>query len=135
MPDSPIAASRFGISVDGVQIAQFSELQQLAGSSVDFVDSGQDGALLDGLAARRTPPEITLRRPRGSDTRLQSWHYSRVRKTCRLTIHNPAGSTVAAYSLTQCWPRKLEVGFRAGGGTQMMETVTIVAERIQRVSP
>ena len=61
MPDqSPISAARFGLSIDGVDIAQFSELQKLAGSSVEFVESGQDAPLLDALVARRTPPEITL---------------------------------------------------------------------------
>ena len=131
--DSPISAARFGISIDGVQIAQFAELLRLAGSSVDFMESDQDAPLLDALVARRTPPEIALRRPRSSDLRLQSWYYSKIRKICRLTIHNTAGFPVATYSLTQCWPRTLEIGFKAGTSIQMMETVTIAAERIQRV--
>jgi phage tail-like protein len=137
MPDeSPITAARFGITLDGVQIAQFSELLKLAGASTEFVESGQDALLLDALVARRTPPEITLRRSRGSDMTLLSWHHSKVRKTCRLAIHNTTGTPVATYSLTQCWPKTLEFGgFKAGGRTQTMETVTIVAERIQRVSP
>jgi phage tail-like protein len=137
MPDeSPITAARFGITVDGVQIAQFSELLRLAGSSTDYVESGQDALLLDALVAKRTPPEMTLRRPRSSDLKLQSWYHSKVRKTCKLTIHSTTGSRVATYSLTQCWPKTLEFGgFKAGGSRQMMETVTIVAERIQRVSP
>ena len=133
--ESPIAASRFGISVDGVQIAQFSELLGIAGSSTDFVESGQEERLLDALIARRTSPQITLRRPRGSDLKLQSWYYSKVRKTCSLTIHNTTRSAAAAYRLTQCWPKTLEISFKAGDSGQLMETVSIVAERIQRVSP
>jgi len=78
---------------------------------------------------------LTFRRPRSSDTKVAAWRKSRARKSCSLVMHNTSGSPVARYNLTNAWPSKIEIGGTRGGGSQaLMETVTIVCERIQRAS-
>ena len=57
------------------------------------------------------------------------------RKSCSLVMYNYDGAPVARYHLEHAWPSKLEIGaLKAGASEVLMETVTIVCERIQRVS-
>ena len=49
-------------------------------------------------------------------------------------MYNTKGDPVARYHLTNAWPSKLEIGgLKAGSSEVLMETVTIVCERIERV--
>jgi phage tail-like protein len=128
----PVVSAKFSLSVPGQELAQFTELAGLGQpGSVDFMRSG-DADLILRLPANGT---LTFRRPRSSDTRISVWHKSRARRSCSLVMYNASGSPVARYNLTNAWPSKIEIGNERGGGSQaLMETVTIVCERIQRVS-
>src|SRR3546814_4379369 len=95
MRTTPIAASRFGILVDGVEIATFSALQGVKSdlgswSKVEGLAVSWDVARyqLERLAlasgASRTPPTLTFTRPRSPDMRLWMWH--------RPAMQQPAGA-------------------------------------------
>src|SRR3546814_1370067 len=95
MRTTPIAASRFGILVDGVEIATFSALQGVKSdlgswSKVEGLAVSWDVARyqLERLAlasgASRTPPTLTFTRPRSHDMRLWMWH--------RPAMTQPAGA-------------------------------------------
>jgi phage tail-like protein len=143
--DSPITAARFGISVDGVQLAVFSELAGIA-SGIDAGDVeyvNRDGTVTLKLPGKRTPPTVTLTRGLTRSLELSAWHelvmlgdLAAARKNAVLTMYDVVGEPVARYHLENAWPAKLEIGgLKADAGTALMETVTLVCDRIQRVSP
>ena len=52
-------------------------------------------------------------------------------KNCTLTLYNTEGNPVARYHLEKAWPSKIEIaGLKVGANEMLMETVTLVAERI-----
>jgi phage tail-like protein len=132
-----IAAARFSLTIDGVEIAQFSEL---VGITSEVEPDDLAGLLLKRLPGKRKPPTITLRRAMTSDTRLASWHESgrdakatEVRKAASLVMYNPAGEPVARYHLENAWVPKIEIGaLKAGTSEVLYETVTISGDTIQR---
>ena len=51
-------------------------------------------------------------------------------------MFNSDGKPVAKYWLENAWPSKLDMaGLKAGASEALIETVTLVAEKIQRVAP
>jgi len=144
--ESPIAASRFGISVDGVQLAIFSELAGIS-SGIDAEDiewvSSRDGTVTVKLPGKRTPPTVTLTRGLTRSLELSAWHELvmlgdvAARKNVTLTMFNDAGEPVARYHLENAWPAKLETrGLKAeDGSSALIETVTLVCDHLRRVSP
>src|SRR3546814_12078748 len=95
MPTTPLAASRFGILLDGVQIATFLALQcgrsdlgswsKVEGLAVSWdVARYQLERLALASGASRTPPTLTFTRPRRPDLRLWMWHRTADRKSTRL---------------------------------------------------
>ena len=135
--ETPIAASRFGISVDGVQIASFTELQGIS-SSVEVVnlvgDQRPERYNLEGLVA--------LGRPLTTNLELARWHEEavangpKVQKNMVLTFFDLAGQPVARYHLENAWPAKIEIGaLKAGSSEVLMETVVLSCLRIVRLAP
>ena len=127
-----ITATRFSITIDGYEIASFSELQGIS-SSVDVPVAGAP-------VARAA---VVLKRGLNRAMELWSWHEAaRIgdlrssRKSATLVAYGADGKPVARYYLENAWPSKIEVGsLRAGASEVLMETVTMTCEFIQRVSP
>jgi phage tail-like protein len=144
--ESPITASRFGISVDGVQLAVFSELQGIS-SGIDAEDVeyvSRDGTVTVKLPGKRTPPTVTLTRGLTQSFELSAWHelvilgdVAAARKNVTLTMFNVLGEPVARWHLENAWPAKFELdGLKGEDGTSaLIETVTLVSDHIRRVSP
>jgi phage tail-like protein len=135
-----VTAARFSITIDGFEVAAFAEL--------DSIRSGYETADLELSARRlsvpgkRRPPTITLKRGLSNSMEVQAWHEQAMndplvaRKSAALVIYNVEGQPVARYHLENAWPSKVEIGgLTAGAGQVLMETVTLVAENIQRVAP
>ncbi len=109
--DSPVAASRFAISVDGVQIGVFSELTSEAGRA----GKGQF---------------ITLAGGRTQGMELAAWHelvilgdIAAARKNATIIMYNASGAPVARYHLTDAWPQKLSLDSLLG---QQVRTATVM---------
>ena len=73
---------------------------------------------------------------------IVAWHElaqldnAAARKNAALIAYNAGGTPVARWNLTNAWPAKLQLNTQGTGTAQvLMETVTLVSERIQRVSP
>jgi phage tail-like protein len=138
-----LAASRFSITIDGYEIASFSELQGITTEvdPVELMESGDKEVILKKLPGKRKPPTVTLKRGKDQDMSLWAWHEAvlmgdivAARKSCSLVMIAPDGKPVARYHLEHAWPSRLEIGaLKAGSSEVLMETVTIVAEHIQRV--
>lgn len=131
-----ITAARFGITIDGVEIASFSELQGIS-SSVDLIPS-EDGQLL----GRNKAAAVVLQRPLNRDNSIAAWHelvilgdVAAARKSCSLVMYDADNKPVARYYLQNAWPSKVDIGsLKAGTSEVLMETVTLTCEFIQRVS-
>jgi phage tail-like protein len=140
-----ITASRFSITIDGYEIAAFSELQGITTQVdvVDFLQSSDKEVMLTKLPGRRTPPTVILKRGKNNSMELWSWHeavlagdMAAARKSCSLVMYNTDGKPVARYHMENAWPAKIEIGgLKAGASEVLMESVTVVCEHIQRVAP
>ena len=140
--DDP-AAVLFEIAIDGATIALFPELELSSGiapADLELVVKGGETQLK--LPAKRTPPTVTLKRGMTRSLEIVAWHElaqldnAAARKSAALIAYNAAGTPVARWNLTNAWPAKLQLNTQGTGSAQvLMETVTLVSERIQRVSP
>ena len=138
-----LTAARFELTVDGHSLAVFSELVGIS-SAVDIEDVRLDTKRkhrLKKLPGKRTPPTVTLKRGMTRNIELAAWHELVIlgdvaaRKNVTLTMYDTTGDPVVRYHLTNAWPSKLEIGaLKAGASSVLMETVTLVAEFMQRVS-
>jgi phage tail-like protein len=143
-PNDAITAARFSITIDGYEIASFSELQGITTEvePVELMESTDKEVVLKKMPGKVKPATLTLKRGKNSSMELWAWHEAvlmgdivAARKSCSLVMYDTAGKAVARYHLEHAWPAKLEVGaLKAGASEVLMETVTIVSERIQRVS-
>lgn len=123
-----MTATRFSLTIDGVEIAQFSELAGVT-SEVEPVEL--------------KPPTVTLKRGKSKDLSLLAWHQPVVegqlaaaRKSATLTMYGPDATATAKYYLESAWPSKVEIsGLKAGASEVLYETVTLTAEDIQRIAP
>jgi phage tail-like protein len=144
-PNDALTAARFSITIDGYEIASFSELSGITTEveAVDFLESGDKDVIFKKLPGRRKPPNVVLKRGKNASMELWAWHEAvllgdivAARKSCSLVMYNYDGKPVSRYHLEHAWPAKLEIGaLKAGASEVLMETVTIVCESIQRVAP
>jgi phage tail-like protein len=137
--DFETTISWFGLTVDGVQVASFSTLGKISSeaSPDDFT-----GRMLKKLPGKRTPPTVTLSRGLTSDLGLFAWHQAAVegqaaaRKNADLVMFSATGDAVARYHLENAWPSKLDVEpSKSGSSGVLVETVTLMCDRLVRVAP
>ncbi len=144
--DAALGAASFSITIDGVEIAQFSELIELS-SGIDpsalALKPDQKGKLVQKkLPGKRTPPTVTLKRAKTKDLAVFEWHHdalagdARARRSCTLAMYATDGQPTAKYYLENAWPAKVEIsGLKAGASEVLYETVTLVCERVERLNP
>jgi phage tail-like protein len=126
-------ASRFSISIDGTEIASFSELQGIT-TSVQ-VPTSSTGPLTKSAT-------VVLTRGMTRSIEMAAWHelvilgdVAAARKNVSIIAYGADGKPVARYHLTAAWPSKIEIGtLKAGDSEALMETVTITCEFIQRIA-
>jgi phage tail-like protein len=145
LPTDPLAAARFELTIDGVPIAAFSELEGISSGvdSVELITTSGDRNVKTLLPNKRAPDSVVLSRGLTSSMELQAWHdlvldgdVAAARKNASLVMYSTDGSPVARYYLENAWPSKLETGgVKAGSSTLITEKVTIVCDRIRRVAP
>jgi phage tail-like protein len=142
--DEPLTASRFALTIDGVQIATFGELSDITSEvkPVEFLESSDKEVILKRLPGQRRPPTVTLKRGLTSSLELWTWHEVAVsgslaaRRSVSLVAFDAEGRPISKWFLTNAWPSRLKVGTTAAGSSRLLtEEVTIVAENIQRVAP
>src|SRR4051794_25791917 len=144
-PNDALTAARFSITIDGYEIAQFSELSGITTEveAVKFMESSDKEVITKQLPGQYKPATVVLKRGKNNSMELWAWHEAvlqgdivAARKSASLVMYNYDGKPVARYHLEHAWPSKLEIGaLKAGASEVLMETVTIVCERIQRVAP
>ena len=138
-PTNRITANRFSLTVDGDEIASFAELSGIVTEvePQDYLEQPNTEVMYRKLPVKLKPPTVTLKRGAGFE-RIWAWHESVragdiavAQKNCTLTLYNTEGKPVARYHLEKAWPSKIEIaGLKVGANEMLMETVTLVAERI-----
>jgi phage tail-like protein len=141
------AVSRISLTVDGAEIATFSELVSLEQRNDPVEVLAETGPLREPqrtpVIGRPVPPTVTLRRGVDSNTELWTWHetvrqgdLAAARRSASLTMFAATGKPVVKFRLENAWPSKLEVGaLKAGAASTLIETVTLTCESLQRVAP
>ena len=142
--DQPIAASRFGLSVDGVNIATFSELQGITTKVdvIEFRESTAEGVRIVKIPGATAPEgEVKFKMAMGSNLQMNSWleaaqagKMAEARKSCSLVMYDAENKPVARFYLENAWPAKCVLSpMRAGGNDVLQQEWSIVYETIQRV--
>jgi phage tail-like protein len=140
-----LTAARFSITIDGSEIATFSELTGITTSVdvVDLIESSDKEVVMRKLPGKRNPPTVVLKRGKNNSMELWAWHeavlqgnMAAARRSCSLVMYNVDGKPVARYHLEDAWPAKIEIGgLKAGASEVLMESVTLTCTHIQRVAP
>ena len=141
-----LTASSFSLTIDGVEIGQFSELIELTSGldpSALAMEPDREGTLgLKKLPGKRKPPTVTLKRGKNTDLAVFAWHSEAVnaglkaRRDAVLVIRDAEGTSISRYYLENAWPSKIEIsGLKAGASEVLYETVTLVCEKLERVNP
>jgi phage tail-like protein len=140
-----ITAARFSITIDGYEIAAFSELSGITTEvePVDYLESTDEQAAMAKLPGKAKPPTVVLKRGKTAGMELWAWHESvrrgdiaAARKSCSLVMYNTEGKPVGRYYLEHAWPSKLEISaIKVGSSEVLYETVTLTCEHLQRVAP
>ena len=143
-PGDALTAARFSITIDGVEVAQFSELAGIvSGYDTDELELLTRGSeVLLKVPGKRKPTAVTLKRGMSVSLELAAWHdqaladNAAARKSATLTMYDATGTPVARYHLENAWPSKLVIDTLAAGASEVLfETVTLVADRVTRVAP
>jgi phage tail-like protein len=131
-----LTAARFSSTIDGHEIASFTELQGVTTSvDVPSVTGGEQA----GPTIKTV--DIVLRRGLSHDLAMWAWHEAvmlgglTARRSATIVMYSETGSPVARFELENAWPKKIEVGtLKTGASEVLMETVTVTAEQIGRVA-
>ena len=144
LPTDAIASYHFAVEIDGIELAQFSELSGIT-SEIDVIElkeNTKDGKyVLHKLPGNRKPPSITLKRAKSSSKDLWDWHQkiydgkvADARKNGSVVLYNYDHSEVGRYNFMNAWPSKVSMSaLKAGSNEILMEEVTIVCEELERV--
>ena len=118
-PADPLAAARFSLVIDGVEIAAFGELKGISSGvdPVELITTNGDRNVRTLLPNKRAPDSVVLSRGLTSGMELQAWHdlvlngdVAAARKNTSLVMYAPDGTPVAKYNLDNAWPSKLDTG-------------------------
>lgn len=142
--DVPISANRFGISIDGVQIASFSELQGISTEMdvIEHIESTNDGVRVMKIpGVTRPKSEVKFKMAMGANLEMNSWleaaqagMMDQARKSCSLVMYDAENNPVARFYLENAWPIKCTLSpLRAGGNDVMQQEWSLTFESIQRV--
>jgi len=141
MPNEPIVAARFSLTIDGYSLGTFEELAGLKETvdTVDYVESGDDLLLLTKLPIGGVKPTLRLGRPKTTDLKLRAWYDTNARvrptpkKNCTLTVHEATQTDNVRFLLPNAWLSALVTEVRTSGGrAATWELATLVCDGIRR---
>lgn len=146
-PGTPVPdVARLSLTIDGVEIAQFSDLvcidQEVEPAEFHEADEGAIQVVrMPGQVKRR---EVVLRRPLTSSLELAAWYdaastadgFASAQKSASLIFYSVDGKPVARYWLDKAWPSRIVVDpAKPTAPNRLLETLTLTCERLQRVAP
>jgi phage tail-like protein len=137
-----LSAAHFVISIDGTEVATFSELTGI-NSEVEAVEYISANSTKDGLVqhtkqfGKTKPPKVTLKRGLDGSKAIWAWHEAVLAgdpaalRSCTLSLKSASGDINISYELENAWPAKVDIaGMKAGASDVIMETVELVCDQI-----
>ena len=143
-PQDAIAASHFSVVVDGTEIAQFNELTGITTEIdiVEYIGPAASGiGIVTKVPGRQKPPNIILKRGKSTSMEIYGWYeaalmgkHAEAKRNGSLILYDYEGKPVSRYHFHNGWPAKISLGgLKAGSNEILMEEVTIVCERLERI--
>jgi phage tail-like protein len=138
-----LAAHSYGLEVDGIQIAQISEVSGLK-MEQDVITVKQNVAadgkyIIKKIPGRVQAGEVTFTRGLTDNNAFEAWvKNSRLgkmgdaRKNAVVVIYDFEGNAMKRYKLINCWAKSLEIGTLKAGDTAMLtEKLVVTYEEIE----
>ena len=144
-PQDAVAASHFSIVVDGTEIAQFNECSGIT-TEIDVIEYMGPAASAMGIVTkvpgRQKPPNITLKRGKSTSMEIYDWFEAGLlgrpdaaKRNGTLVLYDYEQKPVGKYHFLNGWVSKINLSsMKAGSNEILMEEVTIVCERLDRVN-
>lgn len=139
--DSSVAHS-FGLEFDGVQIKSITEVTGLKMEQdvIELKQNGPDGKfVIKKLPGRWKAAEVTLTRGLTADNSFEEWvkvsqigQMGKARKHGAIIVFDYEGKEIKRYTLTNAWPKSLEIGTLKAGDTNILtEKLIVTCERLE----
>jgi phage tail-like protein len=143
LPDlDSLVGHSFGLEFDGITIKSITEVTGLKMEQdvIELKENSNDGKyVIKKLPGRWKAAEITLTRGLTSDQSFDKWikdsqfgNMQSARKGGAIIVYDFEGNAIKRYSLTNAWPKSLEIGsLKAGDTSVLTEKLTLTAERLE----
>jgi phage tail-like protein len=139
--DSSVGYS-FGLEIDGIQIKAITEVSGLKMEQdvIELKENGPQGTyVIKKLPGRWKAGEVTLTRGLTDDTSFEKWvkdsqfgKMSDSRKGGAIVVYDYEGNAMKRYTLTNAWPKSLEIGsLKAGDTSVLTEKLVVTYERME----
>lgn len=135
-------AYAWGFEYDGVQIDSIQEVTglKMENDVIEIKHNTPDGKYINvKVPGREKNGELTLTRGLTQDQSFDKWmkevrlgQITTARKSGSLIMYDYSGQEVKRYTVTNCWPKSLELGTLKAGDTNILtEKLTLAHEGIQ----
>ena len=143
LPDSDSSVGHsFGLEIDGIQITHITEVSGLKMEQdvIELKENGTDGKYqIKKLPGRWKAGEVTLTRGLTADQSFEKWikdsqfgKMADVRKGGAIIVYDFEGAAIKRYTLTNAWPKSLEIGtLKAGDTSVLTEKLVVTYERME----
>jgi phage tail-like protein len=132
----------FGLEFDGIVITAIQEVTGLKKEQdvIELKQNTPDGKfMIKKLPGRPKAGEVTLTRGLTADTSFEDWvnasqfgQMSTARKGGAIIVFDYEGNPIKRYTLTNAWPKSLEIGSLKAGDTNVLtEKLTITYEGLE----
>ncbi len=139
--DSSVGHS-FGLEIDGIQITHITEVSGLKMEQdvIELKENGTDGKYnIKKLPGRWKAGEVTLTRGLTGDQSFEKWikdsqfgKMADVRKGGAIIVYDFEGAPLKRYTLTNAWPKSLEISTLMPGDTSVLtEKLVVTYERME----
>jgi len=142
--DSSVGHS-FGLEIDGIQITHITEVSGLKMEQdvIELKENGTDGKYqIKKLPGRWKAGEVTLTRGLTGDQSFEKWikdsqfgKMADVRKGGAIIVFDFEGNSIKRYTLTNAWPKSLEIStLKAGDTSVLTEKLVVTYEKMEVAS-
>jgi len=132
----------FGLEIDGIQITHITEVSGLKMEQdvIELKENGTDGKYnIKKLPGRWKAGEVTLTRGLTGDQSFEKWikdsqfgKMADVRKGGAIIVYDFEGAPLKRYTLTNAWPKSLEIStLKAGDTSVLTEKLVVTYERME----
>src|ERR1700752_728987 len=123
-------ARSFSLEVDGVQITSITEVSGLKMEQdvIELKENGPDGKfVIRKLPGAWKAPELTFTKGLDGDNSFEKWikdsqfgKMEDARKIGAVNVHDYQGNVVKRYTMTNAWPKSLEISALKAGDTSVL---------------